>query len=250
LFDRAHQVQGHKVPNWKVAEHVVALTGQRCSEEWIGLLRTEQPGRPVNPTMAKLVAIADFFQVTPAYFVDDEVTAIIQAAARGVRAADLFADLGPRLNWLFEHARSASAPEASNAQLAEHVAALTGQPCTDQDIRALRDDDSADRPTPSMAVVTAIADFFDVNPAYFVDSEQAAIIQASIGVVRAVRNAGPRRQLALREVATALRENAGDLSAENLFALAGLIRSFSTGPADSVPPTTVGPAHQIAPQRM
>lgn len=102
LFDTLRDADGRRFSDEQVAATVMETGGPGISANYIYLLRT---GRRDNPTKRHLEALAGFFQISPAYFFDDELSAQIGdeldvlAALRdsSVRAVALrAAELGPR----------------------------------------------------------------------------------------------------------------------------------------------------------
>jgi hypothetical protein len=119
LFDHYRPKDGPKIPNKVVAAHVAKVTGQRCREEWIGELRDEFPLRTVRMTAEKLDGIADFFKVSPAYFVDEEQARIIQAS---MTVMEEYRDAGARGIALRDFA--AAFQENASAMSVENLQAL------------------------------------------------------------------------------------------------------------------------------
>ena len=102
LFETLRDPDRRRYSDEQVAAAITESGGPSISANYIYLLRT---GRRDNPTKRHLEALAAFFQVGPAYFFDDELSAQIDdelevlAALRdsGVRAVALrAAELGPR----------------------------------------------------------------------------------------------------------------------------------------------------------
>lgn len=106
LFDDIKQPNGYKHTDAEVADHVREITGKPCSRYWIGKLRN---GTVNKLDLDRLAAIADFFDVSPAYFHDDNYArgvaedletalAIKELEAHGVHVRELVqldpADLG------------------------------------------------------------------------------------------------------------------------------------------------------------
>lgn len=131
--------------------------------------------------------------------------------------------LAEKLTWLFEHVRRDNGRRHSKTAVAAFVAEYTGETCSRGYIALLA---NGQKTNPTLRVVEALAAFFDISPAYFVDDEQAARIQNQLEVVVALRD-GDIRAIALHEVTSAL-DNAGTLSVEDLHAIHDLIRTLST----------------------
>jgi transcriptional regulator with XRE-family HTH domain len=68
LFADIKRPDRRKHTDEELAEHVRQVTGKSCSRYWIGQLRAGKIGKP---DLGRLAAIADFFDVSPAYFHDD-----------------------------------------------------------------------------------------------------------------------------------------------------------------------------------
>ena len=106
LFADIKRSDGRKHTDEEVADHVREITGKACSRYWISLLRH---GKVSKPGLDRLAAIAGFFDVSPAYFHDDDYArgvtedletalAIKELEAHGVHLRELVqldpADLG------------------------------------------------------------------------------------------------------------------------------------------------------------
>jgi transcriptional regulator with XRE-family HTH domain len=76
LFDTVRRPNGRKHTNKEVAEFCRERTGESFSPEYISQLRK---GQRDNPTKRNLEALAAFFDVSPAYFFDDEKSEQIRA---------------------------------------------------------------------------------------------------------------------------------------------------------------------------
>lgn len=75
LFENVRRPNGKKHTPQEVADHVVQRFGGRCTREYITYLRS---GATDNPTKRVIDGIADFFDISPAYFVDEERAREIQ----------------------------------------------------------------------------------------------------------------------------------------------------------------------------
>ncbi|WP_284741865.1 helix-turn-helix domain-containing protein [Amycolatopsis sp. RTGN1] len=87
--DRKHRRKSQH-SNDEVAKAVAAYTGEPCSHNYIGKLRS---GASAEPKMAVVEAIADFFEMPPAYFFDD---ARSQAMMEQMELATILADSDAR----------------------------------------------------------------------------------------------------------------------------------------------------------
>lgn len=76
LFETVRRPTGRKHTNKEVAEFCRNRTGESFSPEYISQLRK---GQRDNPTKRNLEALAAFFEVSPAYFFDDERSEQIRA---------------------------------------------------------------------------------------------------------------------------------------------------------------------------
>lgn len=76
LFDTVRTPNGGKHTNVEVANFCRDHTGEPFSEEYVSQLRR---GLRENPTMRNLEALAAFFDISPAYFFDDEESEQIRA---------------------------------------------------------------------------------------------------------------------------------------------------------------------------
>ncbi|WP_405590202.1 XRE family transcriptional regulator [Streptomyces sp. NBC_01190] len=72
LFDVVRRPDGERYTNEQVAQACRDSTGESFSTTYLWQLRT---GKRDNPTKRHLEALAQFFQVPPAYFFDDEQSA-------------------------------------------------------------------------------------------------------------------------------------------------------------------------------
>jgi len=76
LFDTVRRPTGRKHTNKEVAQCCRERTGESFSPEYVSQLRK---GQRDNPTKRNLEALAAFFDVSPAYFFDDETSEQIRA---------------------------------------------------------------------------------------------------------------------------------------------------------------------------
>lgn len=76
LFETVLRPNGRKHTNKEVAEFCRERTGESFSPEYISQLRK---GQRDNPTKRNMEALAAFFEVSPAYFFDDERSEQIRA---------------------------------------------------------------------------------------------------------------------------------------------------------------------------
>lgn len=76
LFDTVRRPNGRKHTNKEVAEFCRERTGESFSPEYVSQLRK---GQRDNPTKRNLEALSAFFDVSPAYFFDDEKSEQIRA---------------------------------------------------------------------------------------------------------------------------------------------------------------------------
>lgn len=77
-------------------------------------------------------------------------------------------DIADKLDRLFTTVRRADGREHSNREVARFVAAQTGHKCSSTFIKWLR---TGQATNPRSSVIIALAKFFDVDPAYFLTSE-------------------------------------------------------------------------------
>ena len=93
------------------------------------------------------------------------------------KSAEEKRDIAGKVNHLFEVIRNEKTGEAyTNAEVARRsLGGLTGQNggLIEEEIRRLR---SGEIPNPSVKQVAALANFFGVQPSYFVDSKQEALL--------------------------------------------------------------------------
>lgn len=140
--------------------------------------------------------------------------------------------LADRLNWLFHTVLTSSGSKHTNKEVAEFCAKRTGDPFSPEYVSQLR---RGQRVNPTKRNLEALAAFFDVSPAYFFDDEQSEQIRAQIDLAAALRD-GDVRALALRDLTTTLRDNAGRLNAEDLHLVADMVRSLTTRKPTTDPP--------------
>lgn len=76
LFDTVRRPNGRRHTNKEVAEFCREWTGESFSPEYVSQLRK---GQRDNPTKRNLEALSAFFDVSPAYFFDDEKSEQIRA---------------------------------------------------------------------------------------------------------------------------------------------------------------------------
>lgn len=76
LFETVRRPDGRKHTNKEVAEFCRERTGESFSPEYVSQLRK---GQRDNPTKRNMEALAAFFDVSPAYFFDDEKSEQIRA---------------------------------------------------------------------------------------------------------------------------------------------------------------------------
>lgn len=76
LFKTVRRADGRKHTNKEVAEFCRDRTGESFSPEYVSQLRK---GQRDNPTKRNMEALAAFFDVSPAYFFDDEKSEQIRA---------------------------------------------------------------------------------------------------------------------------------------------------------------------------
>ncbi|HEX5113634.1 MAG TPA: XRE family transcriptional regulator [Pseudonocardiaceae bacterium] len=76
LFETVRRPNGRRHTNKEVAEFCRERTGESFSPEYVSQLRK---GQRDNPTKRNLEALSAFFDVTPAYFFDDEKSEQIRA---------------------------------------------------------------------------------------------------------------------------------------------------------------------------
>jgi hypothetical protein len=126
------------------------------------------------------------------------------------------------LDWLFVTLRVPGGPKITNVAAAEHVANYTGGDCSDTYIGRLRKPKPGERLNPSLAFLLGIADFFKISAAYFVDPVYGAKVQASIKIVVAIRDAGPRRDAVISDVTAVLHQTAGPVTPAALALAVGL----------------------------
>lgn len=131
-------------------------------------------GRIANPGYEKLNAIANAMGFPPELWFEKNYG---QTSRALVASAEEKRDIAGKINYLFEAIRNEKTGEPyTNAEVARaSLRGLTGQDggLTEEDIRRLR---SGENPNPSVNQVVALADFFDVQPSYFVDRKQGPVL--------------------------------------------------------------------------
>ncbi|MEZ0351035.1 helix-turn-helix domain-containing protein [Mycobacterium sp. pR1184] len=103
-------------------------------------------------------------------------------------------DLADKLNKLFEVMHSPSEPVLSNAAAAEAITEKTGVSISPAYLWQLR---SGLKTNPTVAHLRAIAEFFGVSASYLIDAEVDEHLEAQLGLLQALRDAGVR-DLAMR----------------------------------------------------
>ena len=131
-------------------------------------------GRIANPGYEKLNAIANALGFPPELWFEKGYG---QTSRAPVAPPEEKRDIAGKINYLFEAIRNEKTGEPyTNAEVARaSLRGLTGQDgaLTEEDIRRLR---SGENPNPSVNQVVALADFFDVQPSYFVDRTQGPVL--------------------------------------------------------------------------
>jgi transcriptional regulator with XRE-family HTH domain len=111
--------------------------------------------------------------------------------------------LADRINYLFDNVRRADGKPHSNDEVAAVMGARGGSTVSGAYLSLLR---RGERDNPTKKHLEAIAEFFDVSPAFFFDDAGARAIVDEINLLRTLADAGVKR------VATRL----GGLSADSL----------------------------------
>ena len=102
--------------------------------------------------------------------------------------------IAERLDRLFRQLRAAGGPEPSYMAVAEAIRAQQGVPISHTYIWQLR---TGKRDNPTVQHLTALATYFGVPVAYFLDDEQTERVDAQLDLLRTLRDAGVT-ELALR----------------------------------------------------
>jgi transcriptional regulator with XRE-family HTH domain len=171
LFAQYKQAHGRKATDQQVADHVRAETGKPCSRHWVRDLRNAANRAP---DLSKLEAIASFFGVSRGYLFDDRDTATVADDVETAR----------RVNLLFAQFTEPDGQPATDQQVAEHVAEVTGQPCTAQWVADLR---GAKIRAPDPVPLEAVAGFFGVSRRYLFDDTVAAAVEEDIETGLAIK---------------------------------------------------------------
>jgi hypothetical protein len=126
-------------------------------------------GRIENPGYEKVDAIAKTVGFSPELWFDDNFDLQARVIAK---PAEETHDIAGKVNYLLEVIRNEQTGEAyTNAEVAcRSLGELTArdESLTTEEIRRLR---SGEVPNPYVNQVAALADFFGVQPSYFVDSK-------------------------------------------------------------------------------
>ncbi len=153
--------------------------------------------------------------------------------ASGERQPQPVRSLAEKLTWLFVNVRRPGGRKHTPQEVADFVVERTGARCSREYITYLR---SGANNNPTMRVIEAVAAFFDISPAYFVDDEAAQQIQAQLELAVAMRD-GDVRAVALRAVTTALAEGRTTIPVEGLREVHDLIRRLSGASAPAAQDT-------------
>ena len=102
--------------------------------------------------------------------------------------------IAEKLDRLFRQARPADQAEPSYMAVAEAIRGEQGVPISHTYIWQLR---TGRRDNPTVAHLTALATYFGVPVAYFLDDEQSRRVDAQLELLRTIRDAGVT-QIALR----------------------------------------------------
>ncbi len=146
-------------------------TGGIVTRSYVTNLRK---GRIENPGYEKLNAIARAMGFSPElWFQDgDDLSGPVIA-----KSGEEERDIAGKVNHLFEVIKNQKSGEAyTNAEVARmSLGGLTGRDggITEEEIRGLR---SGEIPNPSVNQVAALADFFGVQPSYFVNRNQEPVL--------------------------------------------------------------------------
>ncbi|WP_460399138.1 helix-turn-helix domain-containing protein [Actinophytocola sediminis] len=135
--------------------------------------------------------------------------------------------LAEKLNYLLDRIRRDDGRRFTHAQVADAVARSTGRPCDRGYISQLC---SGTRDNPTMIVLEALADFFDVSPAFFFDDARSRHIAEQIELAIALQDPDTRA-LALEMLAR--------LEPDDVDAAATVIRAIAkrrTSEADNKAP--------------
>jgi hypothetical protein len=145
--------------------------------------------------------------------------------------------LAEKVTWLFENVLREDGSQHSRSEVARAIAQYTGGSCTRNYVAMLA---SGQRDNPTMDVIEGLADFFDINRAYFVDDEKAREIQDQLNMAVMLRD-DRVRAIALRAVTSALvtGTRTGALSVEALTEVHELIMR-RTGNAGDQPNDAAG----------
>lgn len=140
---------------------------------------------------------------------------------------------GEKLNYLFRHVHPSERGEYSYREVAGGIEQAGGPTISPTYLMYLR---KGQRTNPSLQHVEAIATFFGVPPAYFLDEATTGRVAGEVELVAALQDAG------LREVALRM----ADLSAEGLAAIKDMVdqvrraegKDVASEPADPDSPGT------------
>ena len=154
-------------------------SGQGLSEATRGVVTRSyvtnlRKGRIENPGYEKLNAIARAMGFSPELWFEDGYD---QPGLMLPEPTEEKRDIAGRVNHLFEVIRNQKTGEPyTNAEVARmSLGGLTGRDggLTEEEVRRLR---SGELPNPSVNQVAALADFFGVQPSYFVDRKQDSLL--------------------------------------------------------------------------
>ncbi len=167
LLDAYPRADGRR---WS-GQNLSDATGGIVTRSYVTNLRK---GRIENPGYEKLDAIAKAMGFSPELWFDNDFDPHARVIAE---SAEEKRDIAGKVNHLFEVIRNEKTGEAyTNAEVARRsLVGLTGRDggLTEEEIRKLR---SGEIPNPSVNQVAALADFFGVQPSYFVDSKQETLL--------------------------------------------------------------------------
>jgi transcriptional regulator with XRE-family HTH domain len=130
--------------------------------------------------------------------------------------------LADKLNWLFDTVRRPTGRKHTNREVAAFCAEHTGESFSPEYVSQLR---KGQRTNPTKHNLEALAAFFDVSPAYFFDDEKSEEIRAQMDLAAALRD-DDVRAIALRDLTSVLRDNAGRMSATDLELVTDMVRSI------------------------
>ncbi len=201
LFERAQRREGRELSYQEVARRIEQETGVKISPSYLWELRN---GVSDNPRRAHLEALANYFDISPAYFYEDERPNIPEDFP-------VYAEFAEKLDYLIRNVF----PSGRGPYTEEEVAA--GTDTSPEHIAALR---RGEETQPSMDIAGRIARLFKVPAGIFFDAEVARDVAEEIRVFLLLRDSD------MRAIATRIAETTPERRKHLLRVIEAMVSSW------------------------